>query len=179
MDEIWEGLGGIVVIGLLIYGGIHLYQYFINKPFSEVNGTVKYDDCREKITLNSTDYKTQDGTFLCNDSKTNSGKSMGGECIKTISDSSGKCQTAYIYEKPPEETCGTNSYLTVDDKCSCGYGYVMRGESCISNNEDCQNKFGPNSYGTAVEWNNTPNTSTCYCNTGYFMNSDKTYCLAY
>ena len=134
MDELWEGLVGIFLLGLLVYGGIYMYQHFmVSQPHTEVSGTVKYDDCRQKITLNATDYAKQSGTFLCNDTKTNSGKSMGGECVETVTDSSGTCQTAYIYEKPAEETCGANSMLRVDDKCPCDYGYISINGSCISN----------------------------------------------
>lgn len=117
MDEFFEGIGSIVLLGFIIWGGFYMYQNFINTPLAEVNGVVEYDDCREKITLNESDYSKQKGTFVCNDTKTKSGKSMGGECIKTIIEDSGKCQTVYIYEKPAEATCNQFYYLTTDDTC--------------------------------------------------------------
>ena len=175
-DDSWKAIGQLFLIIAIIYGGFLVYQNFIIEPFEEVSGTVKYDDCREKINLKGDQLKDLTGTYICNDSKTNSGKSMGGECVKIITDSTGKCQTAYVYEKPAEESCGSNSYLTVDDKCSCSYGYILRGDSCISNTQDCINSFGPNSWGAT---GNTPTTSTCYCNSGYFWNYDKTKCVAY
>jgi hypothetical protein len=174
-DEIGSGILGLIVMGLIIWGGSSLYQNFVNKPLVEVSGIVKFDDCREKITLNNSEYTKQSGTFICNDIKTDSGKSMGGQCVKTITDDSGKCQTAYLYEKPPEATCIANAYLTKDDKCSCNYGYIYKGDSCISYTQDCQNSFGTNSYGVA---DNTGNSSSCYCNSGYFWNSDKTSCIS-
>jgi len=173
MDDIWEGIVGLIGVGVMIFIGVYVYQHYIDEPFKEVSGVVSYYDCRQKVTLNSTENKN--GTFICNDLKTDSGKSMGGECVKTTIDNSGKCQTAYIYKKPADETCGINSSLTTDDMCSCNYGYVMKGGSCISYNQDCQNSFGINSYGVS---GNTTNSSTCYCNAGSTWSADKTTCIS-
>ncbi len=173
MNDIWEGIGGIFLIGGLIWGGVYLYQNY-NPTHTEASGVVKYDDCREKITLSKTDYLQQNGTFICNDTKTTSGKSMGGECVKTSTDSSGKCQTAYIYEKPADETCGTNGSLRTDDKCYCNWGYVNKGGSCISQTQDCQNIYGVNSYASG----DGAGGYLCYCSTGSFWNSDKTACVS-
>jgi hypothetical protein len=179
MEEFWGLIGGIFLIVIIWSAGSYLYDNYAGQPFKEVSGEVQYSDCREQITLSKDDYSKETGTFICNDAKTISGKSMGGECVKTIMDSGGKCQTADVYEKPAEETCGSNSSLTANDKCSCNYGYVMQGGSCISNDESCHDSFGINSHGSAYGDYSTATTSTCYCNSGYMWNSDRTSCIAY
>jgi len=171
MNDTWEGISGIIGIGVMIFVGVFLYQNFVNTPLTNVSGIVKYDDCREKVTLNQTEYSKQSGTFICNDTKTNSGKSMGGECVKTVTDNAGQCQTVYIYEKPAEEKCGTNEALRTDDKCYCDWGYVMSAGSCISGTQNCQNTYGTNSYSSL-------DGTQCYCGTGSFWNSDKTACVS-
>ncbi|MCX6717116.1 MAG: hypothetical protein NTU76_00355 [Candidatus Taylorbacteria bacterium] len=103
---------GFVFILFLISNVGSLFNFHVK----EVTGEVKYDDCRQKINLNKDEYSKQNGTFICNDTKTISGKSMGGECMKTIISDS-YCQTVYIYQKPAEETCGQFHYLTTDDTC--------------------------------------------------------------
>lgn len=164
-DEFW---GEFVAVIIVIIVGVFIYQHFVHQPFEEVSGIVKYDDCREKITLSPTEDKT--GTYVCDDLKTKSGKSMGGECVKIKFDG-GQCQTAYVYKKPAEATCGSNSYLGSDDLCYCGYGYTMREGSCVSYTQSCQWSFGVNSYGTS--------DNMCYCNAGYFWSSDKTFCVSW
>src|SRR5262249_31936111 len=103
------------------------------------------------------------GTFVCNDQKTNSGKSMGGDCVSVILDTSGKCETAYIYAKPPDETCQPNSYLTEVDKCQCNYGYKSHNNSCLTYEDYCKAVFGVHafSYGNG----------TCDCYLGYALAS--------
>lgn len=179
--EALEQLVGLVILGLIILGGVFLYAKIIVKPFVEVSGIVTYDDCREKIILNSADYAKQDGTFVCNDLKTNSGKSMGGQCIKVVNDDSGKCKTAYVYLKPADETCASESYLTANDKCLCDDGFVSENGVCISYDQSCVNSFGSNSHGGKTKDSNgyiiSAFDDTCYCDAGYDWNSDRTACI--
>ena len=118
---------GIVV--LFVIGGFVYTQF--TKPVEEVSGVVTYDSCVRKILLDKDGYLKAHGTFICNDPKTNSGVSMGGECVKVETNDNNQCETAFIYEKPAGATCTEHSYLTVNDKCTCDYGYnSVDGDSC-------------------------------------------------
>ncbi|MCX6701719.1 MAG: hypothetical protein NTX96_00800 [Candidatus Zambryskibacteria bacterium] len=165
--------GLITVVGIMI-GGYYGYYTVINKPPTEVNGIVKYDDCREKVILTTDEYAKQGGTFICNLLKTNSGKSLGGECVKIITDSSGGCQTVYLYQKPSEITCGDNSYPNANDMCTCNYGYTSNGSSCISYDQDCVSSYGTGSYSTNQ---NQSGKNSCGCSSGYVWNPDNTACM--
>lgn len=109
-------VGGAMVIIILVA------SYF-SSPFSpsEVSGTVDYSDCRTTINLTSDQYQSHGGRFVCNDQKTTSGKSMGGECVQVKLDGSGKCSTAYVYEKPADETCSEGYHITEQDTCDPNY----------------------------------------------------------
>lgn len=68
---------------------------------------------------------------------------------------------------PP--TCPANSsWGVITNKCYCDSGYIDSGGTCISHNQDCQNKLGPNSYGDA---------SNCYCSAGYEFNGNAQSCV--
>jgi len=122
MNNFWEEIGGIIVGGLMIFGGILIYQHFVNEPLEEVSGTVKYDDCREIVKLKEGGSEIKNKKFTCNYSKTQSGKIMSGECA-SIETENGICTKAYVYEKE-QEGCRNNfkegifyPYLGYDDMC--------------------------------------------------------------
>lgn len=122
MDEIWEGVGEIVVIGLIIWGGVYLYQNYINSPSSELSGIIKYDDCRQIIKLKEGDSETRNKKFTCNYNKTQSGAIMSGSCVYTETEN-GICTKAYTYEKE-QAGCKNNfkdgifyPYLGYNDNC--------------------------------------------------------------
>jgi hypothetical protein len=96
----------------------------------EREGVVKYDDCRETITLKPDNFQKYYMKFTCNYTKSNSGKIMSGECVHIDTNDSffsvgSSCVRAYVYQKEPEIKCSdtANGYLGNDDKCYCNSGF--------------------------------------------------------
>ena len=107
----------LAVIALVVWGGEKLF-------FGEREGVVKYDDCRQIITLPSDTLQKYYKTFTCTYSKTKSGKIMGGECVHienegSLFTSSHACSEAYVYQRKSEENCTDPKapYLGYDDMC--------------------------------------------------------------
>lgn len=67
----------------------------------------------------------------------------------------------YFQCPPPNSTL-------IGDKCVCNKGYVAKNGICITYTQNCQLKYGPNSYG---------DENYCYCYPGYEFNSDTTACV--
>ncbi|MBU6415420.1 hypothetical protein KGQ34_04260 [Patescibacteria group bacterium] len=122
-NDKWGNFVGILIMISFVFWGIHGLL-----GWGEREGVVKYDDCREVVTLTPDTWQKLYHTFSCTYSrKTKSGRSMGGgECVRIENDSSlfstsHTCATAYVYEKDPSGgvcTDPTHPYLTYDDTCS-------------------------------------------------------------
>lgn len=69
--------------------------------------------------------------------------------------------------EPLKNACPANSQYS-NGQCICNEGYVANGNVCITYTQNCQNKYGVNSYGDKQH---------CYCSTGYEFNTDKTACV--
>jgi len=121
-----EGIGVLIVLGFII--AVVLWLFGFN--FGAVNeGVIKYDDCREIITIKSDSWRKYFHKFTCTTRKTNSGVVMGGECASVKYDSSlfggnNACATAYVYELDTPTSCKGNTkegiaypYLGYDDMC--------------------------------------------------------------
>lgn len=158
-------VGPLIVIALLCLG---VHWFF----FGEQEGSVDFADCRQKIELKDGESGTFLKKFTCELQKTKDGKVMSGICAH-IETEAGKCTTAYVYDKKPEVTCKENQELTYEGSCECKYGFINKGDTCVSNTDDCISKYGSNSYG-----NSNGDSSTCYCNNGYAWNSTKTSCVS-
>ncbi|MCM8820138.1 MAG: EB domain-containing protein [Candidatus Omnitrophica bacterium] len=63
--------------------------------------------------------------------------------------------------------CPANSTL-IGNTCVCNEGFVASGSICITYTQNCQLKYGLNSYG---------DKNYCYCSPGYEFNSEKTACI--
>jgi hypothetical protein len=118
-SEIGSGIGVLIVIVLVLWGVYALFGW------GERSGVVKYDDCREIVTLQPDTLQKYYRTFTCGYWRTKSGKIMSGECVRIVNDSSllsssHTCATAYVYTKKQEGNCTdpTHPYLTYDDMCS-------------------------------------------------------------
>jgi hypothetical protein len=66
-----------------------------------------------------------------------------------------------------KSACPSNASYS-NGQCFCNEGYVASGNACITYTQNCQNKYGVNSYG---------DKQYCYCSSGYELNSDKTSCV--
>ena len=114
---------GVVVFGLIIFGVLAVIGYFSGGMESE--GIVKYDDCRQILTIKEGSGDTFGKKFTCEYIRSKSGKLMSGTCVH-IDTENGVCTTAYVYEKKSEFNCGDNSTPNYDDSvyaCSCNDGY--------------------------------------------------------
>ena len=109
------GIVAVVFIGLAIMGGVQVIKNFLG---GEQEGFVKYDDCRETITLKESDMERFFHKFTCTVRETASGKSMGGNCV-SVKTENGICTQAYVYEKKQDAVCTDPKYpyLGNDDKC--------------------------------------------------------------
>ncbi|GIW69046.1 MAG: hypothetical protein KatS3mg100_540 [Candidatus Parcubacteria bacterium] len=63
--------------------------------------------------------------------------------------------------------CPANSTY-INGQCTCNEGFTANGSVCVTYTQNCQLKYGPNSYG---------DKQYCYCSPGYEFNSDKTACI--
>jgi hypothetical protein len=102
----------------------------------ENEGIVKYDDCRQTITIQENSWQKYLMKFTCNYIKSPTGKILGGECVHVVNDSSllgasNTCGTAYVYQKSPEVQCSdiTNGFLDINGNCQCNQGYKFNTSS--------------------------------------------------
>ncbi len=120
------GIAILLVFCLVVWGILSL----LGVSFGVENeGIVKYDDCRQTITIQEDSWQRYLKQFTCNYIKTKSGKIMSGECIHIVNDSSlfgsnHTCATAYVYQKKQDPACDKNTkdgvsypYLGYDDMC--------------------------------------------------------------
>jgi hypothetical protein len=123
-DDSWVGFIGVVIIGLAIWGAISLYQNTLQAKTEVFGDLSTTEDCRVKINLSDSEYVSAKGKFICTDNRTQSGKYMGGTCIKLELSSDGKCNTAYTYYRKSDVKCGDNELPTYNDMCACVYNYI-------------------------------------------------------
>gem|GEM_PF-2513582 len=72
------------------------------------------------------------------------------------------------YQAPP--SCPSmSSYNSISDQCECYSGYIASGNSCISEDQACKNKYGYNSKSNY--------SGQCECGYGYTWNSSGTSCI--
>lgn len=87
----------------------------------EQEGMVKYDDCREVISVKAGDLQTYYKKFICQYTRRASGKIVAGTCVHvSTSFFSGKCETAYVYTflQEPDSGCTKQyPYLGNDGMC--------------------------------------------------------------
>ncbi len=117
-----EAIGGLFVF--LIFVGI-IWAILGALLGGESDGSVKYDDCRQVISVKQDDWQNNFKKFTCENIKSNSGRLISGTCVH-IDTSGGACITAYVYTKKSGFNCGDNSTPNVDDSvyaCSCNDGY--------------------------------------------------------
>lgn len=115
--------------GILVLFGLGLLGLFVAWVFgfnfgNQEEGIVKYADCRQTVTLKEGDWSTYFNKFTCDESKTTTGKSMGGQCV-SVKLNNNSCEKAYVYQKSPEIKCPdtVNGYLSVSGECKCNSGY--------------------------------------------------------
>ena len=113
-------LGGLFFIALLISFGLWIFGFNFGRTYE---GTVKYDDCKQIVKVNSDDYwQIYFHKFTCNYIKTKSGAIMGGECVRIEKDQSypvPMCAKAYVYQLDSSGVCTDPKYpyLGYDDMC--------------------------------------------------------------
>lgn len=74
------------------------------------------------------------------------------------------------YQAPP--SCPSmSSYNSLSGQCECYSGYIASGNSCISVDQACKNKYGYNS-------ERDYSSDGCKCRYGYVWNSSKTACIS-
>ena len=99
-------------IGLLLLAAV------ITVGCSEREGSVKWTDCREKISVKEGDIDILFKKFTCQYYRTRQGRIMGGSCVSIEYDSNGACKAAYMYEKRQDDVCSKqNPVLRQDDLC--------------------------------------------------------------
>jgi hypothetical protein len=93
---------------------------------------------------------------------------VGTDCICNFGYVTDPTKTYCTAQSP---SCPANSsYL--NGQCVCNHndiiGYVASGNNCITYTQNCQNKYGANTYG---------NENSCSCGASYEWNSNKTACV--
>lgn len=148
------------------------YGYIVSGS-SCVNGN---SYCYGKYSYNS-EYDATSKTCKCS-----SGSRWNDDSTSCVTNNN-YCISKYGYgaeAKPFSTDCVCSAGYQVNstkDGCvaipTCGIGYVLKNNICITNTQDCINSYGQNVYGVAVGNNN----STCYCNIGYQWNVGQTSCV--
>ena len=118
LDALGYLIGAVLVVGAIIWG---IYSLF---GWGEREGVVKFDDCRQMVTLKPDTLQKYFKSFTCMYRRTESERIMSGECVHvdtagTLFSSSNECDIAYIYEKEQEGSCTDPKYpyLGYDDMC--------------------------------------------------------------
>lgn len=115
IEDVGWTLIAFVVIGMIFAAG----DFGTKTLFGgESRGTVRYSDCRAVIQTGPDGWTAHLHRFICAEQLTRSGRSMGGDCAYVELTDDGTCTAAYVYTKPPAETCPASApYLGADDKC--------------------------------------------------------------
>ena len=88
----------------------------------ELEGVVKYADCRATIELEPDDLHAITKQFTCNTQRTASGRIMAATCVHVQTTAQGACERALIYRKTASVTCPEqNPWLSYDDRCYANY----------------------------------------------------------
>jgi TonB family protein len=96
----------------------------------EQEGSVKFEDCREKVFLKTNNEAPPIQhllrTFTCSYQKTTDGKHIiGGVCVAVVNALfHAECLTAYIYVRGSDIKCMENAHVEEDGKCHCNHGYT-------------------------------------------------------
>jgi hypothetical protein len=118
LQQSFLGCAALVLLGVYLNQGDSLLG-------GEREGIVKYDDCREIVRLKDNPTKKYYETFTCTYERTVHGKILAGQCARVdLPLFRNGCDTAYVYEKQSEISCGPNSTPTYDEHCRCNDGYV-------------------------------------------------------
>lgn len=75
----------------------------------------------------------------------------------------------YSGYQPPPSCPSMSRYNSISGQCECYSGYVASGNSCISADQACKNKYGYNSQSNY--------SGQCECRYGYTWNSSGTSCI--
>ncbi len=75
---------------------------------------------------------------------------------------SGTGGSSYSNSYPTTPSCPVNSYYDGISSCTCNYGYVSNGGSCVSGNSMCYSQTGYNSSYDTI-------SKTCKCDSGYII----------
>ena len=110
-----QGCGGVLENGLTL----------------EREGTVKYADCRETITLTPATYSRSPRSYTCDTKRTVSGKLMEATCVHVELSDTGACNVAFVHHKTTTVVCPeATPWLWFDDKCYAEFetGRVFAGK---------------------------------------------------
>lgn len=105
----------LLVVSLFLFTGCN--QTEIQKTVRVREGTVKYNDCREIIILEENSLEKNKLDFICEYSRSQGGKVLGGLCVHAEIDQYNKCSRAYIYYAEPELQCAEGTFPTIYDTC--------------------------------------------------------------
>lgn len=97
----------------------------------EVEGTIKYDDCRERIEIQPSEYNRSFYRFVCSTKRTFDDHLMSQTCAHVELTETGVCTRVSLYSRGPELTCQVSTpWLGFDGKChaelATGYEYAAK-----------------------------------------------------
>jgi len=167
-NNLFQKGGGEVagIVGLIVIVAIIMFVlYFFGVSFGvESEGIVKYDDCRQIITIQDNSWQKYLMKFTCNYIKSPTGKIIGGECVHITNDysllgSSNACKKAYIYQRNPDVKCPdmVNGFLDTNGVCKCNQGYEF---NTASNKCELPTDTNTNMSDNITVPSKTPNTTS-------------------
>jgi len=101
------------IIAIILARGNWLFT-----SWGEKEGRARYEDCRNKITIQEGSSEAWFKNFTCSYVKTQSGKVLSGTCVHVVTEGQ-VCQMAYIYYKKSQVVCNDPKlpFPAYDDKC--------------------------------------------------------------
>jgi len=115
-----EAKGGSQAVGciVLLLIGAGVFAWLYTTIWNEQEGEARYEDCRNKITIQEGSAGALFKSFTCTYAKTRSGKILGGTCVHVVTEGP-VCQTVYIYNKKSQVVCSDPKfpYAAYDDLC--------------------------------------------------------------
>lgn len=154
------GLSALFVFSLLLLPFSQVLAVYVNGYYRS-NGTYVHGYERTAPDGNPYNNYSYPGNY-----NPNTGEITGGNPDTYLNNYYNKTSGGYSsgYTYPTTPTCPINSYYDGVSSCTCNYGYVSNGGSCISQDSMCQNQVGYNSTYNSLD-------NTCQCNYGYVLNS--------
>lgn len=120
-----RGTLGTIVLVIIVVGVAGAAR---DCAIGEIEGTVKFDDCRTTITVKPDSFRASSRQYVCSTTKTADGQLMSATCAHVVLADNGSCTEVDLYTKATALKCPKETpWLGFDARCHAEYetGYVF------------------------------------------------------